>query len=447
MCDEENIPFVEDSDKIITIGRMKGNISPGDKIYRIHSKILSDLAADTYSGKEIKKIKLDCKISIKKDQPISVFVKPDREYSYYKNVSVTLKSDIIPINAINQPITKDKIISQFSKTTDTPYEFDNIEVDLDDGLYIPKISSINALRREALEKLENLVCLKYTRVPITVREKSFTSKKNLPPKISLFLRELDSSLDYSLLEDVDRVYIPFKFFGRPEFKHCIEAINKKFHTYIYMPTIITLNYSNIVTNVVDLILKKYNISGFVFSNLSSIDLIRNPDYKKYDFIANYSLNIFNNYTVAEFSRMGVDTVTLSSELNKEDIQNISSEVDKELIVYGRTRLMITKYCLLGSSSSCYPTCDMKCKKPNTEYYLKDRMGLKFRVIPDNLKSISSIYNSKILSIDYKDLNIDYSRIDILDENIEEINNVILTVKAGKRFEGPNYTNGHLKRDI
>lgn len=68
------------------------------------------------------------------------------------------------------------------------------------------------------------------------------------------------------------------------------------------------------------------------------------------------------------------------------------------------------------------------------------MGFLFRVIPNNLQTISNIFNSKTLSIQYDDLNIDYARIDILDENIDEINNIIKTVMEGNRFEGANFTN-------
>lgn len=75
------------------------------------------------------------------------------------------------------------------------------------------------------------------------------------------------------------------------------------------------------------------------------------------------------------------------------------------------------------------------------------MGFLFRVIPNNLQTLSSIYNSKILSIQYDDLAIDVARIDILEETIPKINEVIRTVKNGKRFEGPEYTNGHLNRCV
>lgn len=425
---------------------MKGNIAPGDKIYKINSKMLSDEARLTYSGKELQKVKLNLKITMKKNKPVTVFIKPDREYEHYKNLSLTLTSDIIPIDAINSPITKEKIISQFSKTTDTPFEFSKIDIDLDDNLYIPKISEINALRRDVLRKLEKLVCLKFSRVPIKANTKVFNDKKHTSPKISLHLMSLDNSYDYSALNNVDRVYIPLKFFENDKYKDCLTKINSKFDTYIYMPTILTSNYGNIMYNTLNLALSSYNISGFVFSNISSLNTMKDSKYQKYNFIANYTLNVFNDYSAYELARMGVDTITLSPELNKLDIQNISSNANKELIVYGRLKLMSTKYCLLGSSNHCYPTCDVKCKG-NHKYYLKDRMGFLFRVIPDNFQTVTNIYNSKILSISPSNLNLDYARIDILDEDISEINKIINTVKNGGRLEGQHYTNGHMNRDV
>ena len=445
MYQNENIQRATDN-QMVTIGRMKGNIAPGDKIFKIASKELTENAMLTYSGKELKKIKLKCKISIKKNKEIEVFVKPDREYEHYKNVSVNIKSNIIPIESENQPLTREKVIAQFSKTGNTPFEFTNFEIDLDNNLYIPKISELNALRRETLEKLETLVCLKFTRVPVNIKEKKFTEKAHLTQKVSLHLIELDPSFDYSSLEEVDRVYINLEKFSDTKYKKCIETITNKFDTYIYMPSVISPNYTNLFGNTINTALTDYNIVGFVISNISTLYALKKYN-KKYDIISNYTLNVFNNYSINELERQGIDTVTLSPELNKEDIQGMISNVDKELIVYGRIRLMTSKYCLLGHSNLCYPTCNAKCTEKDKKYYLKDRMGFLFRVVPDNVQTVTKIYNSKIQSIDYKDLNIDYARIDILEENIEQINDVIRTVKEGKYFEGSNYTSGHQNRNV
>ena len=73
--------------------------------------------------------------------------------------------------------------------------------------------------------------------------------------------------------------------------------------------------------------------------------------------------------------------------------------------------------------------------------------MKFRILPDNIQSVTTIFNSKTTSISPKDFNVDFAWIDILDESIDEINYAIKLVKEGKRFEGKDFTNGNLNRII
>ena len=73
--------------------------------------------------------------------------------------------------------------------------------------------------------------------------------------------------------------------------------------------------------------------------------------------------------------------------------------------------------------------------------------MNFEVLPDNIQTVTTVFNSKITSLSPSDFNVDYARIDILHESINEINTIITTVKSGKRFEGKEYTNGNLNREI
>ena len=75
------------------------------------------------------------------------------------------------------------------------------------------------------------------------------------------------------------------------------------------------------------------------------------------------------------------------------------------------------------------------------------MGFSMRVLPDNIQTITTIYNAKITSLACSDLNIDYSRIDIIDEDINTINHIIETTKNGERLEGVSYTNGNITRNV
>ena len=164
-----------------------------------------------------------------------------------------------------------------------------------------------------------------------------------------------------------------------------------------------------------------------------------------ELIGNYNLNTFNSFTSNEEKELGLSTYTISPELNKEEVNNLinGSALPSELIVYGKLPLMTNNYCYLGSSNKCYKECKKLCQK-DSYFYLKDRLGFEFRIMPDPIFNQTTIYNSKITSSRFNDINTDNIRIDILDEPIDQIQNIIDTIKQGKRFEGEDYTNGKLK---
>ena len=73
--------------------------------------------------------------------------------------------------------------------------------------------------------------------------------------------------------------------------------------------------------------------------------------------------------------------------------------------------------------------------------------MNFEILPDNHQGVTTMFNSKITFIKPNDFNINSARIDILHEQISEINNIINTVKSNNRFEGKDFTNGNLNREI
>lgn len=440
----------------VTIGRMKGNISIGDKLYKVVSKKLVDEAHSSYENCENKKIALNCRVTIKKDTPIKMTLftaNNSNSSSIYHNVKVDVVSDIIPIDALKTPISVERVIKQISKTNNTPYNFENITVYLDDGLYVPSISSLNELRRNAIEKLEEKIYQKMIRkapeLNFTAEEKT-TYIADLPnPKLSLFLRNLYLDYDYSKLEKdkINRIYLSLKLFVDKKYNSIIQYLSENYNLYIYLPTIIKANYKNIILNSLDDITKKYSIKGFVLSNIADFEFLEK--YKNdYDFVGNYSLNVFNNHSMEEYKKLGLNCITLSRELNQDGINEIlhTSNIDSELIVYGNLPLMATNYCFLGKTNHCYPDCGTACQKNNT-YYLKDRLGFQFKIIPDNMQTVTVIFNSKTLSISTKELPISSVRLDMIDETIEQINEVINKAYVREKLEGTQYTNGNLYREV
>lgn len=437
IVNNKNFPMA-DAGTSVKIGRMKGSLQVGNKVYKMTSKKLLDEASKTFiNSPEIKKIPLYCGITVKKNKPVEISVFDQ------KGTKINIISEIYPVDAINSPITKERLIAQISKTNNTPFEFKNISINLDDGLYIPSISSLNELRRNALAEYENKLIDSFKR----------TSSASIPSydnfrvfkgsyKISLLLNTLNNNFSYNNLKGVDRIYVPLKYWVNPQFSDVLSCITSKFDTYIYLPCIMRNNYLNLFKNNINNILNMYNVKGFVISNIGQFELVK-IFKNNYDFIANYTLNLFNSETA---NNLDVSTVTVSPELNKMVISDLCVSKTKEFIVYGKLPLMNSNYCLLGKSNKCYKNCDRKCMNGNS-YYLKDRLGLLFKVIPDYIDTVTTIYNSKTTSISMEGLNCDFARIDVLDESIFEINDIISNVLAGKKLEGSDYTNGNLNKNV
>ena len=430
------------SNNTITFGRMKGNIKVGDEIYKINSKILLEEAKLSYSKESVKK-NLICNLKIKSEEEIFVeVVCPD----FNKKINFTF--NYIPELSQNQPLTKEKVISQFNKTLDTPFEFKEFNIDLDDNLFLP-ISVLNEIRRTAIDKIENTIIQDFKRIyKKQINDKIDYNKSNSShntTKTSLLLNILNKQLDYTLLNNVDKLYIPLKYFGNKDFTDIITTLCTKYNVYIYMPTILRKKYCEKTKKIIDTSLNIFNLKGAVISHISQINLFKDANI---DIIGNYTLNIFNSHSISALKHLNISTTTISPELDEDGIINVinNSSLPSELIVYGNIPVMTTNYCLLGKSNKCYTDCKHLCLT-DSKFYLKDRLEMRFRFIPDNNQTITTIYNSKITSIEYKKFKIDFARIDILDESIDEINKIIDNVKNNKRFEGKDFTNGNLKREI
>lgn len=64
----------------------------------------------------------------------------------------------------------------------------------------------------------------------------------------------------------------------------------------------------------------------------------------------YSLNIFNSYSMDVAASAGLLSATASFELTMEQIKQLSKPLETEIIVYGRLPVMLTERCLIKASA-------------------------------------------------------------------------------------------------
>lgn len=411
----------------VTIGRIYGKINSGDKVYRTVDINLNREINQKLSKENIKR-KINCKIIIKEDTPISLKVQ-----DMATGIEIT-KIGSVPQKAEKQGLTRERIEEQISKLGNTVFEVADINTEIGDML-ITQISGINELRREAIQELEEKIRQTFIRKPRKiVEEKEIISKQSISaPRVSVCLNSMSETLEYSKLQGIDNIYIPLRFFTAPKLKKQVKEITENFNTYLLMPAISKSNYEKIN---IEAILKEYKIAGVVISNISQLETFKNLKT-----IANYTMNVMNNKSIKELESLGIKGYTVSPETDKNTILSLNGDIGMELIVYGRTLLMTTEYCAIGIYKNCPGTCEHGIFK------LKDRIGFEFPIYTDRINCNNLIYNSKITSIEWKEFNPNTIRIDILDETIEEINSIVNIHKQGKRLEGQNYTNGNLNKEI
>lgn len=424
---EENSPSTIVSEIIGNkVGRIQGKIHVGDKVYKTSDKKLNQQARESFSRGFVKKSDVSLHIIMKENTPVKIKIN-DWEYV----------SNIVPQEAKSKPLTKETVETQFLKTGNTPFRIGEMKIDLAENIFLT-LAELNEIRRDAFLQYEEMLIRK---IPRTITHKEIElpeSKKKLERKVSLFLHDWKQEYQNIPWGEIDRVYLPIRLFlAKDNFPIPVPQ-------YAVLPAITKKNYDRFITKNIKSIATK--VEGFILSNISQLSYLQGIHTKK---IANENFQIFNSYTIQQLQELGIDEVTLSPELTKEQINALHAVLPCELKVYGKQCVMISEYCVIGSTVgkfSNHQKCLMPCKN-GKKYFLQDRKKEEFLVVPDSIDCQSHIYNSKITSITSKNLFVDSIRIDVMEENVAKINEIIQICKEGEKLSGEQYTNGHIVRPV
>lgn len=333
-----NSPVKENSDVLITLD---SNINK-----KIDELINSNLRKVNINGKFIGKLGKKCEL-ILNDGINRICV--------YGN---------IVNSSVNNPVDKEIINSKLNKLGDTVYKFNNLEIDIDDNIFIP-MKELNELRREAINLLNEKRLYKYEFIKSEYKIDVPNYKKER------LLTCMISNKDYKLDKHYDYIYS----------EEDIDGTIKK------LPRVIMKypdNYKEVMIG---------EIGGF-------------NKYK--DVYTDVSFNVVNSYTVAFLHSLGAKRVTLSYELDDKQIKNLldcyikryGKHPNVELIVSGYEEVMISKYSLNKQYNK-------------DKLYLRDIYGNKFRVITkEDGMHIYNFRKREILDNKYYEMGINSLRINL-----------------------------------
>mgnify|MGYP001066495794 FL=1 len=432
--------------------------------------VLQDNIRREYVDTELKE-KIKGKLILNKECPAKIEVQ-------YGKIKVSYQGDMVLV-AQNRPLTKEVVTEKITKTGNTPFVFENLEVTMDDDIFMP-VNQLNQLRRGALEALEEVLLKPYERtLPELVETSSAETDRQTTGNAIKEKQISGQSLSQTsgqqsagsstevrvLIEDaeqlpavlkadfVDTVYLDCMLYTREnllrKLSEDIDRVHASGKKAFYVFPFIFRQQTSLFYEKIMPELKKLPLDGIMVRSLDEIAFVKEWGNGNWQMVSDSNLYTYSNEAAEYFYRLGMIQDTIPVELNRKEI--IRRENSRsEMIIYGRLPLMITAQCIHKNTLGCM-------HQPKV-LNLKDRYSVHFPVKNFCSECYNVIYNSLPVCLFKEDVTVKKIapaavRLSFTTETEEETEQ-ILTIygdiykNGGILGQMPmECTNGHFKRGV
>ncbi len=492
-----------------------------DGVFRTrNNKLISDIEKNIIEKNDNIPIYGTCRIKAGKNMELSAYMTiPDSIWQKgsppYEDVSNDTagickrkdKTEVcvygsVPQEALDNPANVADIEKRLKKTGATEFYFDKIDIELDEGLFVP-VSSLNELRRQCLDRLKDKVLSRYKRKPDNNQADAIMHKpkeeavNNNNRKIAnsaekTVNRAAKKAVIECIVSDrtqlsqvlsrafIDIVGLELSMFSYKEMQDIIHILKeRKKKIYLALPYICRERAISDFKENIDFFVETINdIDGFIarnyeeyffFSELLNEIFIYERNIKK-RFILDTNVYMFNEKSfeyAKELSEryQNIITPTIPYELNQKEIYSMLREINTKdktkneagevlspvrMEIYGYIPVMFTAGCIKKTMNICD-------KRTEYKYCLKDRMNNYMHVATNCRYCYNSIYNSVPLYLgndlqDLLNMNINHLSIRFTMEKEKETKDILDRLEAALKGEEAvsaktDYTRGHFKRGV
>lgn len=432
--------------------------------------VLQDNIRREYVDTELKE-KIKGKLILNKECPAKIEVQ-------YGKIKVSYQGDMVLV-AQNRPLTKEVVTEKITKTGNTPFVFENLEVTMDDDIFMP-VNQLNQLRRGALEALEEALLKPYERtLPELVETSSAETDRqttgNAIKEKQISRQSLSQTSGQQpagsstevrvLIEDaeqlpavlkadfVDTVYLDCMLYTREnlicKLSEDIDRVHASGKKAFYVFPFIFRQQTSLFYEKIMPELKKLPLDGIMVRSLDEIAFVKEWGNGNWQMVSDSNLYTYSNEAAEYFYRLGMIQDTIPVELNRKEILRRENSLS-EMIIYGRLPLMITAQCIHKNTLGCM-------HQPKV-LNLKDRYSVHFPVKNFCSECYNVIYNSLPVCLFKEDVTVKKIapaavRLSFTTETEEETEQ-ILTIygdiykNGGILGQMPmECTNGHFKRGV
>ena len=432
--------------------------------------VLQDNIRREYVDTELKE-KIKGKLILNKECPAKIDVQ-------YGKIKVSYQGDMVLV-AQNRPLTEEVVTEKITKTGNTPFVFEKLEVTMDDDIFMP-VNQLNQLRRGALEALEEALLKPYERtLPELVETSSAETDRQTTGNAIKEKQISGQSLSQTsgqqsagsstevrvLIEDaeqlpvvlkadfVDTVYLDCMLYTREnlirKLSEDIDRVHASGKKAFYVFPFIFRQQTSLFYEKIMPELKKLPLDGIMVRSLDEIAFIKEWGNENWQMVSDSNLYTYSNEAAEYFYRLGMIQDTIPVELNRKEILRRENS-RSEMIIYGRLPLMITAQCIHKNT--------LGCMHQHKVLNLKDRYSVHFPVKNFCPECYNVIYNSLPVCLFKEDVTVKKIapaavRLSFTTETEEETEQ-ILTIYGDIYKNGGilgqlpmECTNGHFKRGV
>lgn len=365
----------------------------------------------------LRKIKLSLEVKAEVSKPLKVVCSDGVN-------KVVLDGENAIQKALSKPTTPDVIKRQFEKLGDTPFTIDDIEITADDDIFLP-LGEINKLRRDMTDALTSA----RTEIKRTKSDAEFKMSNNIftPKKDTSYNAEVTNieQAKYLLNYNFNKIFVPYYVVLEN-----LDYFKENTEKYVCILPAVSRDKFN------------FDFDSIAFMDIAVSNIGQVEKYGKNAY-GQHNLNVYNSLALDEYKTLGLKSVVLSPELNINQLKQLSTDLQTEIIVYGRLPVMNTENCVLRTQYG-------KCQCGNGEYYmLKDRISKHFPVFTNKYNCTNTIYNSSPICMSDKlselsKVNADAYRFIFTTESTEDIDKVMYLYKTRQKADF-EFTRGHFFR--
>ena len=390
-------------------------------------------ARQTYGRGEHRLTPVTFAARVKAEQPVTLTVRDDAGHT-------AAAVGEPPQQAVNRPVTAEQIANQLRKTGGTVYRTEDVSVETEDGLALP-LSAVNALRREALAKLDQARTAVPPRRVLPYVPPNTVKNPGEPPAFSLSFRRWSQVSPACLDQGPALVYLPAEEYAAhgAEIKETIAA----WPAVRFGVTFPRVSWDRERPALEEALsaARKAGATEALLGHIGQLPLARQYGLTPR---GDFGLGWLNSLTGAELARLGFASATASFEARLSQVRDLDKALDLELLVYGRLPLMLTENCILKNRGK-------GCHCHEGPQVLRDRKGEEFPV-EQAWGCRNELFNAKVLWLadkapDWQRIGARYARLSFLEEDRAACAGVFEAYRTG-RGEAPGaFTRGLYYRGV